>query len=122
MYICLKCTQFLKMNAGNSLSVGWQFTQPVVELVERQTTNSTRNQKPVLYHERSGMVGTQALYRQVGKIIVSCGGVFDLAIEQPQLFRKLPKNKNKTNKHPAVVCYCIHIMETSNKHILYIYK
>ena len=31
------------------------------------------------------MVGTQALYRQVGiKKIVSCGGVFDLAAEQPQ--------------------------------------
>ena len=26
---------------------------------------------------------------------VSCGGVFDLAVEQPQLFRKLPKNKKK---------------------------
>ena len=26
---------------------------------------------------------------------VSCGGVFDLAVEQPQLFRKLHKNKNK---------------------------
>ena len=26
---------------------------------------------------------------------VSCGGVFDLAVEQPQLLRKLPKNKNK---------------------------
>ena len=44
------------------------------------------------------MVGTQALYRQVGKKIVSCGGVFDLAVEQPQLFRKLPKNKNKKQK------------------------
>ena len=29
------------------------------------------------------------------KKIVSCGGVFDLAVEQPQLFRKLPKNKTK---------------------------
>ena len=27
---------------------------------------------------------------------VYCGGVFDLAVEQPQLFRKLPKNKTKT--------------------------
>ena len=26
---------------------------------------------------------------------VSCGGVFDLAVEQPQLFRKRHKNKNK---------------------------
>ena len=25
----------------------------------------------------------------------TCGGVFDFAIEQPQLFRKQPKNKNK---------------------------
>ena len=32
----------------------------------------------------------------MGKKIVSCGGVFDLAVEQPQLFRKLPKNKQKT--------------------------
>ena len=31
----------------------------------------------------------------VGKKIVSCGGVFDLAVEQPQLFRKQPENKNK---------------------------
>ena len=36
------------------------------------------------------MVGTHALYRKcMGKKIVSCGGVFDLAVEQPQLFRKL---------------------------------
>ena len=29
------------------------------------------------------------------KKIVSCGRVFDFAVEQPQLFRKLLKNKNK---------------------------
>ena len=29
------------------------------------------------------------------KKIVFCGGVFDLAVEQPQLFRKLPKNKKQ---------------------------
>ena len=29
------------------------------------------------------------------KKMASCGGVFDLAVEQPQLFRKLPKNKTK---------------------------
>ena len=29
------------------------------------------------------------------KKIVSFGGVFDLAVEQPQLFRKLSKNKTK---------------------------
>ena len=34
--------------------------------------------------------------------IVSCGGVFDLAVEQPQLFRKLPKNKN--NEGAAGTC------------------
>ena len=28
---------------------------------------------------------------------VSCGGVFDLAVEQPQLFRKLHKNKTNTS-------------------------
>ena len=28
---------------------------------------------------------------------VSYGGVFDLAVEQPQLFRKLPKNKQTKN-------------------------
>ena len=43
------------------------------------------------------MVGAHALYRQVGKKIVTSGGVFDLAVEQPQLFRKLIKNKNKHN-------------------------
>ena len=32
------------------------------------------------------------------KKIVSCGGVFDLAVEQPQLSRKLPKNENKNKK------------------------
>ena len=41
------------------------------------------------------MVGAEALYRQVGKKIVSCGGVFDLAIEQPQLFRKFPPPQKK---------------------------
>ena len=35
------------------------------------------------------------LYRSVGKKKVSCDGVYDLAVEQKQLFRKLPKNKNK---------------------------
>ena len=28
------------------------------------------------------------------KKIVPCGGVFNLAVEQPQLFRKLHNNKN----------------------------
>ena len=32
------------------------------------------------------------------KKIVSCAGVFDLAVEQPQVFKKQPKNKNKTVK------------------------
>ena len=41
----------------------------------------------------------------MGKKIVSCGGVFDLAVEQPQLFRKLPKNKNKQNTPPPLHCY-----------------
>ena len=40
-------------------------------------------QKPVLYHEWSGMVETHALYRLVGEKKVSYGGVFDLAVEQP---------------------------------------
>ena len=44
-------------------------------------------QKPVLYQEWSVMVETHSLYRQEGKKI-SHGGVFDLAVEQPQLFRK----------------------------------
>ena len=46
-------------------------------------------------------------YRQLGiKIVktVSCGGVFDLAVEQPQLFRKPPKNKNKTKLNPLATC------------------
>ena len=40
------------------------------------------------------MVGTQATGKWVKKI-VSCGGVFDLAVEQPQLFRKLPKKQKQ---------------------------
>ena len=32
------------------------------------------------------------------KKIVPGGGVFDLADGRPQLFRKLPKNKNKTKQ------------------------
>ena len=45
------------------------------------------------------MVGTHALYRYMVKE-VSCGGVFDLAVEQPQLFRKLPKRKAKQTFYP----------------------
>ena len=44
--------------------------------------------KPVLCHEWSGMMETHALYRKVGKKF-SYGVVFDFAVEQPQLFRKL---------------------------------
>ena len=29
---------------------------------------------------------------------VSCGGVFDLAVGQPHLFRKLTKNRDKKQK------------------------
>ena len=43
------------------------------------------------------MVETHALYRSVGKKIVSLGGVFDLAVEQPQLFRKLSKKASGSN-------------------------
>ena len=46
------------------------------------------------------MVGTHVLYHKWVKK-VSCGGVFDLAVEQPQLFRKLPKNKKQ--KHFALI-------------------
>ena len=38
---------------------------------------------------------------------VSCCGVFDLAVEQPQLFRKLPQKKQKT-----------HILCSTDSHIL----
>ena len=43
-----------------------------------------------------GWLGPKLCTGKFVKKIVSCGGVFDLAVEQPQLFRKLPKNKNKT--------------------------
>ena len=42
------------------------------------------------------MDGTHDLNRKVGEKKISCGGVIDLAVEQPQLFRKLHKNKNKS--------------------------
>ena len=47
----------------------------------------------VCVHEWSEMVGHMlCTVKWVKK--VSCGGVFDLAVEQPQLFRKtIPKNK-----------------------------
>ena len=48
----------------------------------------------------SGMVGTHALDREVEKK-VSCGLVFDLAFEQPQLFRKLHENNNKKTVEPG---------------------
>ena len=32
---------------------------------------------------------------KVGEKEISCGGVIDLAVEQPQLFRKLHKNKTQ---------------------------
>ena len=38
------------------------------------------------------MDGTHDLYREVGEKKVSSSGVIDLAVEQPQLFRKLKKN------------------------------
>ena len=41
------------------------------------------------------MPDTHALYRQVGEKNVFYGGVFDFAVELPQLFRKRLKNKNK---------------------------
>ena len=48
------------------------------------------------------------MYWELGGVdlipITLLGGVFDLAVEQPQLFRKLPKNK--TNKN---VLQCLHI-------------
>ena len=44
----------------------------------------------VFYHEWSEMAETQALYREVGEKKSSLAhGVFDLAVEQPQLLRKL---------------------------------
>ena len=75
-------------------------TQLVVELAELRTAESEVSgsnprvqfllleQKPVLYHQWSGMVETCALYRQVGEKNITHGRVFDLAVEQPQLFRK----------------------------------
>ena len=46
-------------------------------------------QKPVLYYEWSVTGETHALYHNVGEKKVSYGGVFALAVEQPQPFRKL---------------------------------
>ena len=41
------------------------------------------------------------------KKIVSWGGVFDLTVEQPQLFRKLPKNKTNLNWRDNIsVTFC----------------
>ena len=40
---------------------------------------------------------------KVGEKKVSCGGVIDLAVEQPQLFRKLHKNQNKTKQYTIEV-------------------
>ena len=37
-----------------------------------------------------------------GRKKVSCGGIIDLAVEQPQLFRKQHKNKNKNKNSQAV--------------------
>ena len=34
----------------------------------------------------------------------SCGGVFNLAVEQPQLFRKLPKNKTNNTVVSVIIC------------------
>ena len=48
----------------------------------------TSRTETVLYHEWSGMVETHALCGSVGEKKVSYGGVFDLADEQPQRFRK----------------------------------
>ena len=77
----------------------------MVELVERQTAELIRG----LWFKSPGSIlnsrtETSSLSRVVGDgwdpssvpLIggeVSCGGIFDLAIEQPQPFRKLPKNK-----------------------------
>ena len=94
-------------------------SQPVVELVEWQTAVSevqcqstsavSEVQIPGLKSPGSILTSrteTSSLSRVVragwdpcstGKWVkkkISCGWVFDLAVEQPQLFRKLPKNKN----------------------------
>ena len=39
---------------------------------------------------------------------VSCGGVFDLAVEQPQLFRKLPRNKQNKGHQCKILKYNHH--------------
>ena len=45
-------------------------------------------QKPVLYHEWSGMVIISTFSVPLSGKIVSDDGVFDLTVKQPQLFRK----------------------------------
>ena len=47
---------------------------------------------------------------------ISYGGVFDLAVEQPQLFRKLSKNKNK--KQNAHLCI-EHTLPLPNQKCMY---
>ena len=45
------------------------------------------------------------------KNIVCCGEVFDLAVEQPQLFRKLPKKKKTLmGKHDIDHCIVVHLI------------
>ena len=69
---------------------GLRFKSPGSILTSRTETSS-------LITSGQGWLGPMLCTIKRGEK-VSCGGVFDLAIEQPQLFRKLPKNQHKQKK------------------------
>ena len=68
-----------------------------------------RNQFSIMSSQ--GWLGPKLCIGKWVKKIVSCGGVFNLAAEQPQLFRKLPKNKQKTKSNTVPLRVAAHLLK-----------
>ena len=55
------------------------------------------NRNQFSFTSGQGWLGPKICTGKWVKKIVSCGGVVDLAVEQPQLFRKRPPKQNKNS-------------------------
>ena len=108
LFLCLILLLLFPFASVWESTLAWvsHFLLPLVELVEWRTVRGLGFKSPgsilTSRTETSSLSRVVrdgwdpcSLYREVGEKKVSRGGVIDLAVEQPQLFRKL--HKNKTN-------------------------